>query len=154
MLVLATIRYLVLQLLMSRRSLGYNCQVFLCLLTNPINIHMQNIKHKSIYRLQWRTRRVENCWMAVKFKSQKEDWSTWTFGWLPTYLTWTIVDIWLTTYLLHLVHVVCEWPLSLKFFRILFISLLTYYLQRLKINNCNLYVFLALLLKFIYFTST
>ena len=29
-------------------------------------------------------------------------------NWLPTYLTWTIVDIWLTTYLPHLVHVVCE----------------------------------------------
>ena len=37
--------------------------------------------------------------------------STWT-DYLPTYLTWTIVDIWLTTYLPHLVHVVCEWPLS------------------------------------------
>ena len=37
-------------------------------------------------------------------------WSTWTFDWLPTYLTWTIVDIWLTTYLPHHVHVVCEQP--------------------------------------------
>ena len=37
-------------------------------------------------------------------------WSTWTLDWLPTYLTWTIVDIWQTTYLPHLVHVVCERP--------------------------------------------
>ena len=29
---------------------------------------------------------------------------------IPTYLSWTIVDIWLTTYLPHLVHVVFEWP--------------------------------------------
>ena len=42
-------------------------------------------------------------------------WSTWTFDWLPTYLTWTVVDIWLTTYLPHLVHVVCERPLIPKF---------------------------------------
>ena len=52
--------------------------------------------------------------MAVKFKSRKED-----FGprghltdYLPTYLTWTNVDIRLTTYLPHLVHVVCERPLG------------------------------------------
>ena len=38
-------------------------------------------------------------------------WSTWTIDWLPTYITWTNVDIWLTTYLPHLVHVVCERPL-------------------------------------------
>ena len=29
---------------------------------------------------------------------------------IGTYLTWTIVDISLTTYLPHLVHVVFEWP--------------------------------------------
>ena len=52
--------------------------------------------------------------MAAKFKSQKRLWSTWTFDWLPTYLTWTIVDIWLTTYLPHLVHVVCERPLMCR----------------------------------------
>ena len=43
-------------------------------------------------------------------KPKRRLWSTWTFDWLPTYLTWTIVDIWLTTYLPHLVHVVCERP--------------------------------------------
>ena len=37
--------------------------------------------------------------------------STWTFKRPPTYLAWTIVDIWLTTHPPHLVHVVCEWPL-------------------------------------------
>ena len=37
--------------------------------------------------------------------------STWTFELPPTYLTWTIVDIWPTTHPLNLVHVVCEWPL-------------------------------------------
>ena len=35
--------------------------------------------------------------LPAKFKSQKEDWSTWTFNWPPTYLTWTMVDIWLTS---------------------------------------------------------
>ena len=34
--------------------------------------------------------------------------STWTFKLPPTYLTWTIVDIWPTTHPLNLVHVVCE----------------------------------------------
>ena len=34
--------------------------------------------------------------------------STWTFELPPTYLTWTIVDIWPTTHPLNLVHVVCE----------------------------------------------
>ena len=54
--------------------------------------------------------------------------STWT-DYLPTYLTWTIVDIWLTTYLPHLVHVVCEWPLSERDrgFWITVLSLLTMY---------------------------
>ena len=47
------------------------------------------------------------------FKRQKDTfWSTWTFDCLPNYLTWTNVDIWLTTYLPYLVHVVCERPLS------------------------------------------
>ena len=36
--------------------------------------------------------------------------STWTFRRPPTYLAWTIVDIWLTTQIPYLVHVVCEWP--------------------------------------------
>ena len=36
--------------------------------------------------------------------------STWTFELPPTYLTWTIVDIWPTTHPPNLVHVVCEWP--------------------------------------------
>ena len=40
--------------------------------------------------------------------------STWTFKRPPTYLAWTIVDIWLTTHPPHLVHVVCEWPQSLS----------------------------------------
>ena len=35
--------------------------------------------------------------------------STWTLDWPPTHLTWTNVDIWLTTYPTHLVHVVIEW---------------------------------------------
>ena len=43
-------------------------------------------------------------------KPKRRLWSTWTFDWLPTYLTWTIMDIGLTTYLPHLVHVVCERP--------------------------------------------
>ena len=34
--------------------------------------------------------------------------STWTFELPPTYLTWTIVDIWLTTHPPNLVHVVYE----------------------------------------------
>ena len=38
--------------------------------------------------------------------------STWTFELPPTYLTWTIVDIWSTTHPPNLVHVVCEWPLN------------------------------------------
>ena len=36
--------------------------------------------------------------------------STWTFELPPTYLTWTIVDIWPTTHPPNLVHVVFEWP--------------------------------------------
>ena len=39
-------------------------------------------------------------------------WSMWTLLGLTTYLSWTIVDIWLTTYLPHLIHVVFEWPLE------------------------------------------
>ena len=55
--------------------------------------------------------------MAAKFKRQKDNlWSTWTFDWLPTCITWTNVDIWLTTYLPHLVHVVCERPLNKRFY--------------------------------------
>ena len=38
--------------------------------------------------------------------------STWTFELPPTYLTWTIVDIWPTTHPPNLVHVVFEWPLN------------------------------------------
>ena len=38
--------------------------------------------------------------------------SMWTLKRPPTYLAWTIVDIWLTTHPPYLVHVVCEWPLS------------------------------------------
>ena len=38
-------------------------------------------------------------------------WSMWTLDWLPTYLLWTIMDIWLTTYLPQLVYAVFEWPL-------------------------------------------
>ena len=34
--------------------------------------------------------------------------STWTFSRPPTYLAWTIVDIWLTTHPPHLVQMVCE----------------------------------------------
>ena len=29
----------------------------------------------------------------------------------PTYLSWTIMDIWLTTYVPQLVYAVFEWPL-------------------------------------------
>ena len=42
--------YLVLQLLMSRRSLNYNFQVFSGLLTNPINIHIQKIAQEMYNR--------------------------------------------------------------------------------------------------------
>ena len=39
-------------------------------------------------------------------------WSTWTFDWPPMYLRWTNVDILLTIYLPHLVHVIFGWPPS------------------------------------------
>ena len=40
--------------------------------------------------------------------------STWTLNKPPTHLTWTNVDIWLTTYPPLLVHVVIECPLVMK----------------------------------------
>ena len=39
--------------------------------------------------------------------------STWTLDEPPTHLTWTSVDIWLTTYPPLLVHVVIECPLTI-----------------------------------------
>ena len=48
---------------------------------------------------------------AILFPRLFDILSMWTFGRAPTYLAWTIVDIWLTTHPPHLVHVVCEWTL-------------------------------------------
>ena len=49
--------------------------------------------------------------------------SFWIFGPRgPTYLTWTIVDISLTTYLPHLVHVVFEWPLMFSLYFLSFVG--------------------------------
>ena len=61
-------------------------------------------------------------------------WSTWTLEWLPTYLEWTIMDIWLTTYLPQLVHVVCERPL-IRFTRISMELLHIYLSVCLKITS-------------------
>ena len=71
--------------------------------------------------------------------SYKLSMSTWTFNWLPTYLTWTIVDIWLTTYLPHLVHIVCEQPLS-KIIRYIYYAIFkiqnpTYKIQHSKFDT-------------------
>ena len=41
--------------------------------------------------------------------------STWTQDQPPTHLTWTNMDIWLTTYPPLLVHVVIECPLTLQY---------------------------------------
>ena len=80
---------------------GYNFQVYLGLPTNPIILRD---------KVAWWPQKISSSTICLSFFWF---WSTWTFDCLPTYLKWTIVDIWLTTYLPHPVHEVFEQPPTL-----------------------------------------
>ena len=68
--------------------------------------------------------------------------STWTLDKPPTHLTWTNMDILLTTYPPLIVHVVIEFPLKRTVFNELASSLFCYFIFRgsqkaKKKTNCH-----------------